>query len=169
MNSLVSILIGVFIILGVGGFVFFQKSGNDLAQQPTSVESGTNPGVNDVQVSVSSDASPSIDDEEEIEDEDDDRPVQIPATTNSGAGASPASSGITAATVASHNSRTSCWSSINGSVYDLTSWIPKHPGGEQAILGLCGVDGSSKFNRKHGGDASKEKILFGFKIGALAQ
>jgi cytochrome b involved in lipid metabolism len=75
-------------------------------------------------------------------------------------------SGISATEVASHASRTSCWSTINGNVYDLTSWIPKHPGGESAILGLCGKDGSRKFNGQHGGDSGKLAILSGFKIGA---
>lgn len=76
---------------------------------------------------------------------------------------------ITGATVAEHNSRESCWSSINGNVYDLTSWIPQHPGGEQAILQLCGKDGSAKFNGMHGGSATQENILAGFKIGVLVQ
>lgn len=73
-----------------------------------------------------------------------------------------------ASTVAQHADRSSCWSSINGSVYDLTSWIPKHPGGEQAILQLCGTDGSAKFNRQHGGASLQQQILAGFKIGALS-
>lgn len=77
--------------------------------------------------------------------------------------------GITKAQVATHNSRASCWSTINGSVYDLTSWIPNHPGGEEGILKICGVDGSALFNGKHGGAAKQATILAGFKIGALAQ
>lgn len=76
---------------------------------------------------------------------------------------------FTAAEVAQHNTRASCWSSINGDVYDLTSWIPKHPGGEQAILRLCGTDGSAKFNGQHGGQAKQVAVLAGFKIGSLAQ
>lgn len=72
------------------------------------------------------------------------------------------------ADVSQHNSRTSCWSSINGNVYDLTSWIPKHPGGEQAILSICGKDGSEKFNKQHGGAAKQAAVLAGFKIGVLS-
>jgi len=66
--------------------------------------------------------------------------------------------------VAEHNSRESCWTIINDSVYDLTSWIPNHPGGEEAILQLCGIDGSIKFNEKHGGSSKQEMILSGFKL-----
>lgn len=76
---------------------------------------------------------------------------------------------FTPAQVAEHNSRTSCWSIINGSVYDLTSWIPNHPGGERAILQLCGIDGSEQYNGKHGNARRPAAILAGFKIGILAQ
>ena len=74
---------------------------------------------------------------------------------------------ITAAAIAMRADGTSCWSSINGNVYDLTSWIPQHPGGPETILQLCGTDGSEKFNRQHGGQALQEKILAGFKIGII--
>lgn len=67
--------------------------------------------------------------------------------------------------VSAHSTRESCWTVINGGVYDLTSWIPQHPGGEQAILKLCGIDGSEIFNRKHGGAPRQTTILAGFKIG----
>jgi cytochrome b involved in lipid metabolism len=69
--------------------------------------------------------------------------------------------------VAKNNSRTSCWSAINGSVYDLTSWIPNHPGGEQTILSLCGIDGSAGYNKQHGDSSKPARILGGFKIGTL--
>ena len=78
-------------------------------------------------------------------------------------------SGITMAQVTTHNSPANCWSAINGSVYDLTSWIPNHPGGEKAITQLCGTDGSQKFNDKHGTAAKQATILAGFKVGTLAQ
>lgn len=74
----------------------------------------------------------------------------------------------TLAQIAGHNDSVSCWSAINGSVYDLTSWIPNHPGGPQRILSICGKDGSNAFNGQHGGDSRVASILFGFKIGTLA-
>jgi hypothetical protein len=76
---------------------------------------------------------------------------------------------ITMADVASHSNATNCWAVINGAVYDLTSWIPEHPGGQQAILQLCGTDGSEKFNNKHGGQEPMVTILAGFRIGELTQ
>lgn len=70
--------------------------------------------------------------------------------------------------VAQHNSASSCWSTINGGVYDLTSWISKHPGGQQAILSLCGTDGSAAFNAQHGGQRRPANELAGFQIGTLS-
>ncbi len=73
----------------------------------------------------------------------------------------------TSADVALHKDASSCWSVIDGYVYDLTTWISKHPGGMQAILGLCGVDGSAKFHGKHGDNAQQTNALAAMKIGVL--
>lgn len=76
-------------------------------------------------------------------------------------------SGYTLATVALHNKSSDCWTTVDGSVYDVTSWISKHPGGEQAILGTCGKDASVYFNGQHEGQAQPVSVLATFKIGAL--
>lgn len=169
MNNVLSVIVGVALVVGVGGFVFWQKSVNEAAiQQPDQstqiINTTTGASV------ISNTPSNTIDDSpDEVEAEDDGVTVNPPQNATVPSGEASGGSGITAAIVATHASRASCWTIINGNVYDLTSWIPKHPGGEQAILQLCGIDGSAKFNRKHGGDAPKEKVLFGFKVGALAQ
>lgn len=71
--------------------------------------------------------------------------------------------------VSSHNSATSCWTAVNGSVYDVTSWISKHPGGASAIKSMCGVDASSAFDSQHGGQRRPESELASFKIGTLSK
>lgn len=38
----------------------------------------------------------------------------------------------------SHNTLDSCWIAIENKVYDVTEWIPKHPGGRSAILQVGG-------------------------------
>ena len=73
------------------------------------------------------------------------------------------------AVVAQHANRSSCYAAINGSVYDLTTWIDRHPGGPEKILSLCGKDGSSAFDNKHNGQPKPEQMLATFKVGALAQ
>jgi cytochrome b involved in lipid metabolism len=54
-------------------------------------------------------------------------------------------------------------------VYDLTRWISDHPGGEQAILSICGKDGSSAFDNQHGGQSKPERILAGYEIAPLVK
>ena len=77
--------------------------------------------------------------------------------------------GYTMAKVKENNSASSCWSIINGNVYDLTKWISSHPGGRSAITGMCGRDGTSTFNGKHRGDGGPASILTGYLLGPLAK
>ncbi len=88
-------------------------------------------------------------------------------TTSSVVDATPTKSGYALADVAKHNSASSCWTAINGNVYDVTSWINQHPGGPEAILSLCGTDGSSAFNTQHGGQRRPASELASFRIGPL--
>ena len=69
--------------------------------------------------------------------------------------------------VAQHSSKESCWSVIDGKVYDLTSWISKHPGGAGSILRICGVDGTAAFNSQHGGDNHAGSTLGAYYLSDL--
>ncbi|MEK7646235.1 MAG: cytochrome b5-like heme/steroid binding domain-containing protein [Patescibacteria group bacterium] len=69
--------------------------------------------------------------------------------------------------VGAHASKTDCWSAINAKVYNLTSWIGNHPGGEQAILSICGKDGTAAFNGQHGGQGAPANVLTKFYLGEL--
>lgn len=89
-------------------------------------------------------------------------PSASPTATATGAAT------FTAAQVAKHNSASDCWTSINGTVYDVTAWIDQHPGGSQRILNLCGIDGSSAFDNQHNGQPKPETILAGFEVGTLS-
>jgi len=75
----------------------------------------------------------------------------------------------TMAQVEAHGDASSCYTTINGSVYDLTQWINQHPGGPQAILSLCGTDGTQAFEAQHGGQARPEQELAPLKIGTLVK
>ena len=97
-----------------------------------------------------------------------------PAATQEPAKASPTpevttQSGYTMAKVKENNSAASCWSVVNGNVYNLTQWINSHPGGPSAIRGLCGVDGSSSFNGRHGRQSNPNETLAGYLLGPLAK
>ena len=70
--------------------------------------------------------------------------------------------------VSEHKNPENCWTIIDGQVYNLTSWIARHPGGDKAILSTCGIDASQAFNGQHGGKAKILKLLSTFKIGDLS-
>ncbi|TSC85621.1 MAG: nitrate reductase [Parcubacteria group bacterium Gr01-1014_8] len=75
---------------------------------------------------------------------------------------------FTMSDVAAHNSSASCYSAIGGSVYDLSSFVTKHPGGQAAIKSLCGVDGTAAYNGQHGGQGTPASVLAQYKIGVVA-
>ncbi len=77
-----------------------------------------------------------------------------------------------------HATETDCWTYVRDSVYDITSYIPRHPGGDE-ILRACGTDGTSLFESRtttegeqvgsgapHSPDAAV--LLADLRIGALA-
>ena len=76
---------------------------------------------------------------------------------------------FTLAEIASHSDRTSCYTTINGFVYDLTNYIDRHPGGASKILKICGKDGTSLFEDQHGGQPKPEQMLASVKIGILTK
>jgi Tfp pilus tip-associated adhesin PilY1 len=49
--------------------------------------------------------------------------------------------------VAAHSTEDDCWTIIGGSVYDITTYIPRHPGGDE-ILRACGADGTVLFQTR---------------------
>ena len=87
--------------------------------------------------------------------------------TSTASGASTGAASFTMAQIATHNSAASCYSAINGSVYDLTSFISQHPGGQSAIKSLCGVDGTAAYNGQHGGAGRPASELASLKIGVV--
>lgn len=74
---------------------------------------------------------------------------------------------ITGEELLTHSDQNSCWTVINGTVYDLTEWASQHPGGPNPILAICGKDGSAMFNMQHNVQTGPNEILSSFKIGSL--
>jgi hypothetical protein len=81
--------------------------------------------------------------------------------------ATPTQAGYTMADVKKKNTSSACWSVIDGNVYDLTKWIPAHRGGPQAIIFLCGKDGTSAFKAQHEGASTPMSALSNYFIGQL--
>jgi cytochrome b involved in lipid metabolism len=71
------------------------------------------------------------------------------------------------AQVRANNTARSCWTAIDGFVYDLTRWIELHPGGKEAILFLCGTDGTNAFKAQHENRAGPAIRLDSYRIGPL--
>lgn len=140
MKTTIGVLIFVTLVIG-GFFIIKNKAGNQvIAPTTTSGDTGSAPTTGTDTTSGTS-------------------------TDTTGGGDTVTSYSM--ADVATHKDGTSCWTTINGGVYDVTSWINQHPGGPEAILSLCGKDGSSAFTNQHEGQMRPEQELAGFKIGVL--
>ena len=95
-------------------------------------------------------------------------PVVTPTPTPTvSATPSPTLAGYTMAQVRANNTAKSCWTAIDGYVYNLTSWINSHPGGSGAILFLCGTDGTNAFKAQHENQTRPAIRLDGYRLGPL--
>ncbi|MFA6216004.1 MAG: cytochrome b5-like heme/steroid binding domain-containing protein [Patescibacteria group bacterium] len=79
---------------------------------------------------------------------------------------------LTLAEVAKHNQANDCWLIINNQVYDLSSYVPYHPGGN-SMLSYCGREATAAYNDKGGGGAPHSQnaanLLTNYFIGQLGQ
>ncbi|QVQ50919.1 cytochrome b5 domain-containing protein [Spiractinospora alimapuensis] len=79
----------------------------------------------------------------------------------------PENTELTLEAVEANDSEESCWTVIDGVVYDLTDWISQHPGGANRILGLCGTDGTERFEGQHGDNPGPTNQLQEFELGPV--
>lgn len=87
-------------------------------------------------------------------------PTQIPNSNIS----------LTTSEVAKHSTAQDCWTIVSGKVYNVTSYINSHPGGSQAVMSICGVDGTVAFQTKGGGGSHSQNavnILSSFYVGDI--
>ena len=73
--------------------------------------------------------------------------------------------------IAAHNTRADCWFSMRGRIYDVTKFIPHHPGGD-AILEACGKDATALFETRPMGSGKPHSFFAKlrariYRIGAL--
>ena len=74
---------------------------------------------------------------------------------------------ITIKQVKKNATAASCWSVVNGKVYNLTGWINKHPGGASRIIAMCGKDATKAFQQQHMGSSRVATELAPYQIGVL--
>ena len=57
--------------------------------------------------------------------------------------------------IESHDNRDDCWLMVDNKVYDVTVYIPEHPGGDSILKG-CGKDATEMFAGIKGGEGHSE-------------
>ncbi|KAJ5089866.1 hypothetical protein N7532_008550 [Penicillium argentinense] len=68
--------------------------------------------------------------------------------------------------VAGHNTKKDLYMVIHDKVYDCTSFVDEHPGGEEVLLDVGGQDGSEAFEDVGHSDEARE-ILDGLLVGSV--
>ncbi|KAF7316697.1 Cytoplasm protein [Mycena chlorophos] len=66
-----------------------------------------------------------------------------------------------------HRSKTDAWTAINGKVYNITAYLPFHPGGERELMRVAGRDGTELFAKTHAwvnADFMLDECLVGFFV-----
>ncbi|KAF2759445.1 putative mitochondrial cytochrome b2 [Pseudovirgaria hyperparasitica] len=70
---------------------------------------------------------------------------------------------ITAQTVQQHACADDCWLVIDGKVWDMTAFAPRHPGGSQIILTHAGRDATTAYNTIHAPSLIEEEVPEAYK------
>ncbi|QUC16681.1 uncharacterized protein UV8b_00922 [Ustilaginoidea virens] len=65
---------------------------------------------------------------------------------------------LTGADVAQHSDAKSCWVIIHGNAYDVTDFLPEHPGGSKIILRYAGKDATREFDPVHPSDTLRKYL-----------
>ncbi|KXJ95948.1 FMN-dependent dehydrogenase [Microdochium bolleyi] len=74
---------------------------------------------------------------------------------------------ISAQEVLKHNTAESCWVVLYGNVYDVTEFLPSHPGGSKIILQLAGTDATEEYDPIHPPGLLEENLKPEAKLGRL--
>ncbi|EGC35561.1 hypothetical protein DICPUDRAFT_33259 [Dictyostelium purpureum] len=70
--------------------------------------------------------------------------------------------------ISKHNNESDCWVVVNGIVYDVTKWLPCHPGGKDAILLSAGNDITNLFESYHPFTNTPNSYLKQYEIGEIS-
>lgn len=166
-KTLVTLIALLVVLFAFSAYAFVNRTGDDDDDASVAAESSTT--QDDASAPSNNTDDDSDDDEDDDRDEtndDDTSPSSAPLTPPSSS-PSQSSGTYTMTDIATHNTESSCWAAVNSSVYDLTTWVSRHPGGSRAIVGLCGTNATSKFEAQHGGSRAAQAALVLLKIGTL--
>ncbi|MCD7445933.1 Cytochrome b5 isoform A [Datura stramonium] len=73
---------------------------------------------------------------------------------------------ITMEEASQHNTKDDCWVVIDGKVYDVSSYLDEHPGGDDVVLDATGKDATDEFEDA-GHSKSARELMEKFFIGEL--
>jgi cytochrome b involved in lipid metabolism len=90
-------------------------------------------------------------------------PVNLPTNINN---PTPTNLILTAALVAQHNTTADCWVTAGNNVYNVTSYIRSHPGGQGNITKYCGADLATAYTAQ-GHSVNAGNIFASYKIGTI--
>ncbi|KAL7588557.1 cytochrome b5 [Lactuca sativa] len=65
-----------------------------------------------------------------------------------------------------HNSAGDCWVVIDGKVYDVSSYLEEHPGGDDVLLQVTGKDATDEFEDA-GHSKTARELMESFFVGEL--
>ncbi|KAK5133360.1 hypothetical protein LTR08_007794 [Meristemomyces frigidus] len=71
--------------------------------------------------------------------------------------------------VQQHRSAESCWVVLYGNVYDVTAFVPSHPGGSKIILQLAGTDATEEYDPVHPEGTLESSLPASAKLGPFDQ
>lgn len=152
MKSIILTVLGV-IMLGMGAWLFLRGTNQTITPQ-VNLENQNQT----IEIATTSNATSS-----------ESSAVNTPAPAKPVTPTQITPSAYTAATVAQHKSQSDCWTIVDGVVYDLTSFITKHPGGARSIATICGVDGTAAFSGQHGESEKANMKLNSLILGPVGE
>ena len=78
---------------------------------------------------------------------------------------------VSRAELSMHAVQANCWVAYKGVVYDITGWLPRHPGSAAAIAPYCGTaeEFTAAFGKQHGTSKEEKLKQEGTVEGALAE
>ncbi|KAK9236780.1 FMN-dependent dehydrogenase-domain-containing protein [Lipomyces kononenkoae] len=74
---------------------------------------------------------------------------------------------LTLGEVSQHKTAQSCWVIIGSTVYDVTKFLPDHPGGSRSILRFAGKDATTEFEGIHPPGTLEETLHESAKVGTV--
>lgn len=162
--TIITLVIAMFFIFGTGIIMYYGRPIMDIKESPE--ESAPT-------VVAEKNTSEETENEKSEENTEEATGSENTPTTSTELATTPeptqAAGTYTSTQIATHAVESNCWASVGGNVYDLTSWVSRHPGGSKAIISLCGTDATVRFEDKHGGSSAAKAALALLKIGTLAQ